>query len=165
MHRLAVLGATVALAGCVSAPKPAAPVTTRPPPQTSGPVAAPSSRGFIAPTVMRMPGLERVIGADARRLSEEFGSPRLTVPEGDAVKLQFSGTSCVSPAPRRSACRHACGGAPGQRRAGRRPCRLRRGSQTVKDSPQPQLPVAFGFWKTKPAEKSSSTQSIVLPTR
>jgi hypothetical protein len=95
MHRLAVLGATVALAGCVSAPKPAAPVTTRPPPQTSGPVAAPSSRGFIAPTVMRMPGLERVIGADARRLSEEFGSPRLTVPEGDAVKLQFSGTSCV----------------------------------------------------------------------
>lgn len=83
------------LAGCVSAPKPAAPVVSRPPPQASGPVAAPSSQGFIAPTVMRMPGLEAVIGADARRLTELFGPARLTVPEGDAVKLQFTGTACV----------------------------------------------------------------------
>lgn len=44
---------------------------------------------------MRLPGLEGVIGADARRLSELFGPPRLTVPEGDAVKLQFAGTVCV----------------------------------------------------------------------
>lgn len=96
MRSLVALGVTAVLAGCVSAPKPAsAPVVTRPPPQTSGPVAAPSSQGFIAPTVMRMPGLESVIGADARRLTEEFGAPRLTVPEGDAVKLQFSGPSCV----------------------------------------------------------------------
>ena len=96
MHRILVIGVTVALAGCVSTPKPStSPVVTRPPPQTSGPTAAPSSQGFIAPTVMRMAGLESVVGADARRLSEEFGAPRLTVPEGDAVKLQFSGTSCV----------------------------------------------------------------------
>jgi len=91
---LGLLGAGL-LAGCVSAPKPAAPVVSRPPPQTSGPVAAPSSQGFIAPTVMRMPGLEAVIGADARRLTELFGPARLTVPEGDAVKLQFTGTACV----------------------------------------------------------------------
>lgn len=44
---------------------------------------------------MRLPGLEAVIGADARRLGELFGAPRLTVPEGDALKLQFSGTACV----------------------------------------------------------------------
>src|SRR3546814_16206371 len=37
--------------------------------------------------------------------------------------------------------------------------------QTVKLSPQPQLPLAFGFSKTKPAAKSSSTQSITLPIR
>lgn len=44
---------------------------------------------------MRTPGLESVIGADARRLIQEFGPARLTVPEGDAVKLQFAGTACV----------------------------------------------------------------------
>lgn len=91
---LGLLGAGL-LSGCVSAPKPVAPVVSRPPPQTSGPVAAPSSQSFIAPTVMRMPGLEAVIGADARRLAELFGPARLTVPEGDAVKLQFTGTACV----------------------------------------------------------------------
>lgn len=94
-NRLVLLTAGL-LAGCVSAPKPvAAPVVSRPPPQAAGPVAAPSSQGFIAPTVMRMPGLESVIGADARRLGELFGPARLTVPEGDAVKLQFAGTPCV----------------------------------------------------------------------
>lgn len=96
MRSVVALAVTAALAGCVGAPKPAsAPVVTRPPPQVSGPTAAPSSQGFIAPTVMRMAGLESVIGADARRLAEEFGPPRLTVPESDAMKLQFSGASCV----------------------------------------------------------------------
>ena len=97
MHKaLGLLGAGL-LAGCVSAPRPAAPLVSRPPPPqaAAGPVAAPSSQGFIAPTVMRMPGLEAVIGADARRLAELFGPARLTVPEGDAVKLQFSGQACV----------------------------------------------------------------------
>lgn len=56
---------------------------------------APSSQGFIAPTVMRQPGLESVIGADSRRLTELLGPARLTVPEGDAVKLQFAGNACV----------------------------------------------------------------------
>ena len=36
---------------------------------------------------------------------------------------------------------------------------------TMKLSPQPQAPLALGFSNTKPAEKSSSTQSITLPTR
>jgi len=97
MRSAAILLAMAGLTGCVSAPRPARPSAAGPasPPPMTGPVAAPSSQGFIAPTIMRMPGLESVIGADARRLGELFGPPRLTVPEGDAVKLQFAGTACV----------------------------------------------------------------------
>ena len=98
MRRALVLLAGGMLAGCVSAPRPAEPrpvVSTRPPPQTSGPTTAPSSQGFIAPTIMRLPGLESVIGVDTRRLTELFGPPRLTVPEGDSTKLQFTGGPCV----------------------------------------------------------------------
>lgn len=97
MHKAVVLLGVAALAGCVSAPRPAQPTPVRPanPPPMTGPVTAPSSQGFIAPTIMRMPGLEAVIGADARRLTELFGPARLTVPEGDAVKLQFAGAACV----------------------------------------------------------------------
>lgn len=98
MHKTFILLTTIALAGCVGAPRPAQPAPVRPvtaPPPMTGPSAAPSSQGFIAPTIMRLPGLESVIGADARRLSEVFGPPRLTVPEGDAVKLQFAGAACV----------------------------------------------------------------------
>ena len=97
MRNPTILLAAATLAGCVSAPRPAQPVAVRPapPPPMTGPVAAPPSQGFIAPTIMRLPGLETVIGADARRLAELFGPPRLTVPEGDALKLQYAGTACV----------------------------------------------------------------------
>ena len=44
---------------------------------------------------MDIPGLEGVIGADARSLAQQFGKPRLDVIEGDARKLQFSGRPCV----------------------------------------------------------------------
>lgn len=96
MSRGLALGIALLMAGCASAVPPPRPAATPPPaPQAAGPVAAPSSATFIAPTIMRQPGLESVIGADARRLAELFGPPRLTVPEGDAVKLQFAGTACV----------------------------------------------------------------------
>lgn len=99
MGRGLALVAALLVAGCASAvpaPPPRPAVATRPPPpQAARPVAAASSPGFIAPTIMRAPGLESVIGADARRLAEIFGSPRLAVPEGDALKLQFAGTACV----------------------------------------------------------------------
>ena len=96
MARRLTVAATLLVAGCASAVPPARPVVTAPPaPQAAGPVVAPSSQSFIAPTVMRLPGLENVIGADARRLAELFGPARLTVPEGDAVKLQFAGSACV----------------------------------------------------------------------
>lgn len=45
--------------------------------------------------VHMMPGLEGVIGANARDLTRQFGQPRLDVWEGDARKLQFTGSACV----------------------------------------------------------------------
>lgn len=97
MHKVFVLLIAALLGGCVSTPRALEPAVVRPaaPPPMAGPVSAPSSQDFIAPTIMRMPGLESVIGADARRLAELLGPPRLTVPEGDAVKLQFTGSTCV----------------------------------------------------------------------
>lgn len=41
------------------------------------------------------PGLEGVVGVDAKALSRLFGPPRLDVVEGDARKLQFIGTACL----------------------------------------------------------------------
>ncbi|MDB5724560.1 MAG: hypothetical protein JWQ16_1314 [Novosphingobium sp.] len=45
--------------------------------------------------VLSLPGLEGVIGATTTQLTREFGTPRLDVWEGDARKLQFTGTPCV----------------------------------------------------------------------
>lgn len=47
------------------------------------------------PQMQVLPGLEGVLGASAPELARTFGPPRLDVWEGDARKLQFSGTSCV----------------------------------------------------------------------
>ena len=46
-------------------------------------------------TVLAAPGLDGVIGANAAELARQFGSPRIAVWEGDARKLQFTGTACV----------------------------------------------------------------------
>ncbi len=98
-NMIALLAMAASLSACVSTPKtiPGAqrPVTsTRPPPQQ--PVRpAPSTGAFIAPKVMNAPGLEGVIGRDATALANLFGAPRLEVKEGDAFKLQFSGSACV----------------------------------------------------------------------
>ena len=45
--------------------------------------------------IQTLPGVEGVIGATTAQLTREFGTPRLDVWEGDARKLQFSGTPCV----------------------------------------------------------------------
>ena len=44
---------------------------------------------------MQAPGLEGVIGQSSSQLQRQFGAPRLNVPEGDSLKLQFSGEACV----------------------------------------------------------------------
>jgi hypothetical protein len=47
------------------------------------------------PQVQMLPGLEGVIGATAPDLARQFGPSRLDVREGDARKLQFTGTPCI----------------------------------------------------------------------
>ena len=79
--------ALVALAGCASS-------------GGSGPVAAPTPAPVRAgvvrvPVTMAPQGLEGVIGQDAGTLTRRFGAPRIDLAEGDARKLQFSGSSCV----------------------------------------------------------------------
>ena len=88
------------VAGCATVvPQPSA---SQPRPTPRAPVAtvpatdpAPPRPGFIAPTVMRMAGLEGVIGQSKAALIRQFGPARLDVPEGDAVKLQWTGQPCV----------------------------------------------------------------------
>lgn len=69
------LATLIALAACAPTPPPRAVVAVPPPP---------------AP-----PGLERVIGQDARALQLLFGAPDQDVREEKARKLQFSGAVCV----------------------------------------------------------------------
>lgn len=55
----------------------------------------PAPQGFVAPQILRLPGLESVIEQDADALIRRFGRPRLDVREGDMRKLQFAGEACV----------------------------------------------------------------------
>lgn len=57
--------------------------------------APPPPAKFRTATPQMMPGLEGVIGGNVATLTRQFGAPRLDVREGDARKLQFSGTACV----------------------------------------------------------------------
>lgn len=66
--------------------------TVRPPPPTRPPVRRPQ---VATAQVQVLPGLETVIGATQADLARQFGQPRLEVWEGDARKLQFTGTACV----------------------------------------------------------------------
>ena len=84
----ALAALALALAGCASGGggAPARPASA----------AQPRGGGVVRlPEMMAPQGLEGVIGQDAAMLARRFGTPRLDVTEGDAQKLQFSGTSCV----------------------------------------------------------------------
>lgn len=88
----------LALSACVSSPtyvrsSGTAGPSAAPPPQEVAP--APTTNAFRAPRIMNIPGLEGVIGKNETALANLFGAPRLTVKEGDALKLQFSGEACV----------------------------------------------------------------------
>lgn len=103
MRSVVAISLAALLASCVSAPAPQMPAPPAPPrasagpppPMDSGPAVAQSQPGFIAPRILDAPGLGGVIGANETALANIFGPPRLTVREGDALKLQFSGRSCV----------------------------------------------------------------------
>lgn len=71
--------------------------TSAPPRGSSGmpPVRQPARTVPRDPQFQSIPGLEGVIGATQNQLVRQFGSPRLDVWEGDARKLQFTGTACL----------------------------------------------------------------------
>jgi hypothetical protein len=73
------------LAGCGGAdvPPPAALISAPEPPH-------PVHHGLPHDT-----GMASVIGADADSLIRQFGPPRLDIRDGDARKLQWSGTACI----------------------------------------------------------------------
>jgi hypothetical protein len=80
-----------------SASAPAAPASRPQPRQPSRvpPVRPPVAQHAPAPRPLAAPGLEGVIGSSQAELARQFGTPRLEVWEGDARKLQFTGTACV----------------------------------------------------------------------
>ena len=92
------LGALL-LAGCAttapiatSAPTAAKPATA----SAAAPTRArPSRKPSRAAVPLALPGLESVIGSSAAALTRMFGAARLDIVEGDARKLQFSGSACV----------------------------------------------------------------------
>jgi len=97
---LAAILLTPLAAACSSGgggPQPPRPAVSKPtraarPAPVRKPVKAPPA---AAAEVHMAPGLEGIIGATAAQLTRRFGTPRLDVAEGDARKLQFSGTPCI----------------------------------------------------------------------
>ena len=86
------------LAGCATTPPPAKPVSVGTKPALTKPAPTrvrPSRKPPPSAVAQVVPGVEGVIGNDAAGLIRQFGTPRLDVIEGDARKLQFSGTACV----------------------------------------------------------------------
>ena len=98
MIRVSAAMLALMLAGCATTAPPAEsspasvkPALTKPAPTRVRPSRKPPPSA-IAQVV---PGVEGVIGNDAAGLIRQFGKPRLDIVEGDARKLQFSGTACV----------------------------------------------------------------------
>ena len=78
------------------APQPAPTKPAKPRVAVASPVRRPAPPVTPPPArVQTIPGVEGVIGATTAQLTRAFGTPRLDVWEGDARKLQFTGTPCV----------------------------------------------------------------------
>ena len=90
----AALAPLLAACGGGSSGEPVQTAASKPAPVKTA-VRAPVKSAPTAARVQSIPGLEGVIGATSAELSRQFGPPRLDVIEGDARKLQFSGTACV----------------------------------------------------------------------
>jgi len=87
---------TALLAACGKAPPVQSPARRPAPPHRPATVIRPPVHAAPPkPVVQTAPGLEGVIGATREDLARQFGAARLDVWEGDARKLQFSGTACV----------------------------------------------------------------------
>lgn len=92
---LGPLALILALGGCGgSGPVRSASASVQPPAKPPI-VRAPVRRPPPSAQVLALPGLEGVIGATVSGLTRQFGTPRLDVWEGDARKLQYSGSACI----------------------------------------------------------------------
>ena len=99
MIRIGIATLALVLAGCATAPPVAKPASTgvaKTAPTKAVPTRVrPSRKPPVSATPQLVPGVEGVIGNDAAGLIRQFGKPRLDIVEGDARKLQFSGSACV----------------------------------------------------------------------
>ena len=98
MIRVGVALVALLLAGCATTPPPAKPAPVNAKPALTKPAPTrvrPARKPPPSAVAQVVPGVEGVIGNDAAGLIRQFGPPRLDIVEGDARKLQFSGTACV----------------------------------------------------------------------
>ncbi len=100
LDHIAILSLVPLLAACAgSGGKPqAASVKAAPAPRQASRLPAvrqPVRKPPQTAQALALPGLESVIGATPGDLARQFGPARLDVAEGDARKLQFSGSACV----------------------------------------------------------------------
>jgi hypothetical protein len=89
------LALVLLLGACASTAKAPVSAPARPAVASPVPIRAPVRRAPPKAQALVAPGLEGVIGATREDLVGQFGTARLDVWEGDARKLQFSGTACV----------------------------------------------------------------------
>ena len=98
MIRVSIAMLAFVLAGCAITAPPAKPSPASAKPALTKPAPTrvrPSRKPPPSAIAQVVPGVEGVIGNDAAGLIRQFGKPRLDIVEGDARKLQFSGTACV----------------------------------------------------------------------
>lgn len=101
VHRLRgpLAAATLAmlLAACGGGTVASTPAPAKPPHRGGGKLSDVRQPSHVtrAPTLQAIPGVEGLIGADRNQLVHQFGEPRLDVWEGDARKMQFTGTACL----------------------------------------------------------------------
>lgn len=96
MNKRPLILLMVALSACAPNLVPESTPGRRPPSSVPAPRPVPPPPEQVGgPKIMRMAGLESIIGRSAADITRQFGSPRLDVREGDARKLQFSGEACV----------------------------------------------------------------------
>ncbi len=95
--KLLLPGALGLLSACGGTGEAVQSIGTAPPPSRVSHLAPPPQLHHTVPGlhIQNLPGVEGVIGATRSQLTREFGTPRLDVIEGDARKLQFTGTACV----------------------------------------------------------------------
>lgn len=89
MRRMVILLGAITISACAggSASAPVQRTAAAPPAQANG--------GFRPPDMQNARGLNGVIGARAPALTQRFGTARIDLTEGDARKLQFSGSTCI----------------------------------------------------------------------